>query len=380
MPEMPAAADPRGPGELGFVFAGGGTGGHLYPAIAIADEIRKLRPEARIVFIGTRGRIEERVVPASGYPLKTIWISGFRRAFSFGTVLFPVKLVVALVQSFLLLRRIRPRVVVGTGGYVCGPVLYVASLLGIPTLIQEQNSYPGVTTRLLAPRVKEVHITFESTRQHLRRAEGVILSGNPTRSSLGSVSREEAARFFGIDGKNLTLLVFGGSQGSVAVNSGFLSSVAGVLADGVQVLWQTGERDFSRIASAPEVQAAVARRMVWVAPYIEKMEMAYAACDLVLCRAGATALAELTRIGLPSVLVPLPTAAADHQTVNAQTMVKVGGAVMVREQDMKEYLLPTLHELLAQPAKLQSMGQSAASIGMPDAAIRLAAAVLALAE
>jgi UDP-N-acetylglucosamine--N-acetylmuramyl-(pentapeptide) pyrophosphoryl-undecaprenol N-acetylglucosamine transferase len=374
---MATATHPGERRELRVVFAGGGTGGHLYPALAIADEIRKLRRDAAIVFIGTRGRIEERVVPASGYTLETIWISGFRRTLSVGTLIFPIKLVVSLVQSLLLLRRIQPQVVVGTGGYVCGPVLYCATLLGIPTLIQEQNSYPGITTRLLAPRVDEVHITFESTRKYLRRRDGIVLSGNPTRSSLGTVSRGEALRFFGLTSAQKTLLVFGGSQGSVAVNSGFLHALSGVLADGAQVIWQTGERDIERITSSPGVAEAISKGTLWMGAYIDQMAMAYAASDLVLCRAGATTLAELTRVGIGSVLVPLPTAAADHQTGNAQAMVDAGAAVMVREAEMNDRLFPVLHQLLSDAETLTAMAQKAARMGMPDAAARLARAVLA---
>lgn len=380
MREMSAAAQPGVQEKLRVVFAGGGTGGHLYPALTIADEIRKQRPETTIVFVGTRGRIEERVVPRSGYPLETIWISGFRRAVSFELVLFPVRLVVSLVQSLLLLRRIRPQVVVGTGGYVCGPVLYAASLLGIPTLIQEQNSYPGVTTRLLAPRVDEVHITFASTRKYLRRKENVFLSGTPTRSSLGGVSRGAGAQAFGIDAAGKTLLVFGGSQGSVAINNGFLNALPGILADGVQVIWQTGEKDFGRIRYAGAVERAVELHLVWVGAYIEQMEKAYAVSDLVLCRAGATTLAELTRIGVASVLIPLPTAAADHQTENARTMVEAGAAVMVTEEEMNEKLSPILHKLLTKPETLRLMAHKAAGIGMPDATAHLARAILALAQ
>lgn len=205
-------------GALRLVFAGGGTGGHLFPAIAVADEIKERHPDAAILFVGTKGRIEATVVPARGYEFVTIWISGFRRRLSAATFLFPLKVIVSMVQSIRLLRRRRPELVIGTGGYVCGPVVCAAQLLGIPTLIQEQNSYPGVTTRMLAPRATEVHLTFEESRRYLKRQSNVLITGNPTREIIGTVRREAGASAFGIDGTKRTVLVFGGSLGASSIN------------------------------------------------------------------------------------------------------------------------------------------------------------------
>ena len=365
---------------LRIVIAGGGTGGHVYPGLAIADELRRMEPDATIVFVGSRGHIEERIVPASGYVLRTIWISGFRRALTLATLLFPVKLAVALVQSFVLLRTVRPNIAVGTGGYVCGPVLYAATVLGIPTLIQEQNSYPGVTTRILAPQVDQVHITFDSTRRFLKRADNVRLSGNPTRSSLGAASRTEAAGFFGIDPLRKTLLVFGGSQGAVGINSAVLIALPGILATGAQMIWQTGERDYERITGNAEVRDATGRGVLRIHRYLEKMGEAYAASDLVLCRAGATTLAELTCVGKPSVLIPLPTAAANHQTANARSMEEAGASVMVPESEAENRLLTVLTMLLNDPVRRHEMGEKAQKLGRPDAAHVLASAVIELAN
>jgi UDP-N-acetylglucosamine--N-acetylmuramyl-(pentapeptide) pyrophosphoryl-undecaprenol N-acetylglucosamine transferase len=373
------SASAAGGDSIRIVIAGGGTGGHLYPGLAIADEVRSLRPDAVIVFVGTRGHIEERVVPASGYPFETISISGIRRAVSVALVLFPFKLGVALVQSWFLLRRLRPDVVVGTGGYVCGPVVFVASLLGIRTLIQEQNSYPGVTTRLLARRADEVHITFEETRKFLKRHDRVFVSGNPTRRSLESCSRQEATKIFAIDGNKKTLCVVGGSQGSVAINNAVLGILGDLLNAGIQVLWQTGKRDYARISSLNEIRDAVAIGSVRVHPYIDQMGQAYAACDLVLARAGATTLAEVTRLGKPSVLVPLPTAAADHQTENARSMEAANAAVMVPERETGQHLLAVLKDLFGHPDRLQVLAEGARRLGKPDAASTLANAVLRLA-
>ncbi len=369
-----------GQGPLRVIFAGGGTGGHLYPALAIAGEIRRMRPGAEIEFVGTRGRIEERVVPASGYRITMIWISGFRRGLHISALLFPLKVVVALLQSITLLRRVRPQVVVGTGGYVSGPVLYAATLLRIPTIVQEQNSVPGVTTRLLASRVDEVHIAFKDARRYLKRKDNVRCTGNPTRSEMDGIPRERGASGFGLDASLPTLLVIGGSQGSVGVNSALLQALKPVVAAGAQILWQTGDRDFDRISADPRVRDVLPGGRLHLVKFIERMGDAFAASDLVLCRAGAMTLAELTRIGKPSVLIPLPSAAADHQTGNARSMEEAGAAVMVPEREAGEMLGSLIPDLLRDRNRLLAMADRARSLGKADAGRELAAAVIARAE
>jgi UDP-N-acetylglucosamine--N-acetylmuramyl-(pentapeptide) pyrophosphoryl-undecaprenol N-acetylglucosamine transferase len=366
-------------GKRSFLFAGGGTGGHLYPAVAIADELRSLCPDATVVFAGTKGKIEERVVPRRGYRFVPIWISGFRRRFALETLLFPFKVVVATVQSLILIRKLRPSAVVGTGGYVCGPPVFAASLLGVPTLIQEQNSYPGVTTRLLARRASEVHVTFEATRRYLKRQDNVKVSGNPVRSSVGTVSRVEGAEFFRLDPARTTLLVFGGSLGATSLNNAMLRVLPELAARTVQVIWQTGERDHTRAREFVLTSGDRVEALTRVHRFIERMENAFAACDLVLCRAGASTIAELTLAGLPSVLVPYPFAAADHQTENARAMAEAGAAVMCKDSEVETRLLPVVLELLADPARRQMMGTRAKKLARPEAARTLAQAVLGLA-
>ena len=360
---------------LSVLFAGGGTGGHLFPAVAVADEIRRRDPAAVITFVGTRGKIEARVVPALGYGFHTIWISGFRRRLEAATFLFPVKVIVSMVQSLLLLKQIAPQVVVGTGGYVCGPVVFAASLLGIPTLIHEQNSSPGVTTRLLAGRATEVHLTFEDTRRHLARKHGIVVSGNPTRASIGAVPRAAGADAFGLDPGRTTLLVFGGSLGAHSINVAMSSLLPRLPAD-IQVLWQTGEEDFAWIEGEHPRSSG---RGVVIRRFIDRMEHAYAAADLVVCRSGATTLAELTRAGIASVLVPYPHAAGDHQTANARAMVDAGAAVMIEDAGLPEALLPALQRLLADREARAHMAGRARALGRPDAGPAIASAVLNLA-
>jgi UDP-N-acetylglucosamine--N-acetylmuramyl-(pentapeptide) pyrophosphoryl-undecaprenol N-acetylglucosamine transferase len=270
-------------------------------------------------------------------------------------------------------------VVVGTGGYVAGPVVFVASLLGIPTLIQEQNSYPGVTTRLLARRVNEVHVTFEGCVRYLGTVRHLEVSGNPTRTAVGSVNRIEGAKYFGFDPARRTLLVFGGSLGAKSINDAMLSGLREIIAGDVQVIWQTGESDFERVAAAVARMHERERTGIRVSAFIEHMEYAYGACDVAVCRAGATTVAELTRAGVPSVLVPYPYAAADHQTGNAKAMVEGGASVLVPDVELSTRLSGTLKELMGNPDRLAKMSDRARMLGKPKAAAELAEAVLKLA-
>ena len=359
-----------------IMLAGGGTGGHLYPAIAIADAVRSIDKDAAVLFIGTKGRIEERVVPERGYDLALIWISGVRRSFSFATALVPLKVVTALVQSFMHIRRFKPDVVIGTGGYVSGPPVYVATLLGIPTVLQEQNSYPGVTTRLLAARVQQVHVMFERTKRFLKRQDNILMSGNPVRKTIGSVTRADAAARLGLDPAKQTLLVTGGSQGAASMNAAVLDVMPALAEADMQVLWLTGPRDAEHIKAA--VAAMPSAPEGTILPYLERMEDAFAVADLMVSRAGASTLAEIACAGVPSVLVPLPTAAGDHQTENARAMVEAGAAVLCTDATARTALRPLVMELFSDAARRTRMGAAARSIAKPDASMTIARAVLGL--
>lgn len=328
------------------------------------------------MFAGTSGKIEASVVPARGYPFATIWISGFRRKFSLQTLTFPFKLLVALWQSFFLIRKFVPDAVIGTGGYVSGPVVYVAQLLGVPTLVQEQNSVPGVTTRLLAAGAKEVHLTFESSRRYLKRVENTMVSGNPTREAIGSLARTDAAAFFGLEPATPTVLVFGGSQGAASINSAMLDIAPRLAAAGTQILWQTGEEDF------PRVQASIRGNngRIHLHPFIDRMEAAYAACDLAVCRSGAGTLAELARAGVPAILVPYPRAAADHQTENAKALVAAGAAVLLPDSQLAGQLEKTIQQLLKDAPRREGMVRAVRRTGNPEATRLLADAVMRLAQ
>jgi UDP-N-acetylglucosamine--N-acetylmuramyl-(pentapeptide) pyrophosphoryl-undecaprenol N-acetylglucosamine transferase len=357
---------------LTLVFAGGGTGGHVYPGIAIAGEIRRRFPEARISFVGTSEKIEARVVPEEGFEFASIWISGFRRRLSPETLLLPVKLIVALVQSVVILLRKKPHAVVGTGGYVCGPVVFAAQWMKIPTLIQEQNGEPGETTRLLAPHATEVHVTFASTVEKLRRKDNVRVSGTPVREAIGSIKRSDGAAHFGLDPGARTVFVFGGSLGAASINRAMIPAIPEFARKKVQMIWQTGEQEFDAVNRA----AVGFEKTVVVKKFVEHMEMAYAASDLAVCRSGASSLAEMTCAGLPSVLVPYPHAAADHQTFNAEAMSKAGASVMLRDSQAQSALAATVLGLIDDAGRLQTMAQHARALGKTDATRALADAVL----
>ncbi|MCX6122291.1 MAG: undecaprenyldiphospho-muramoylpentapeptide beta-N-acetylglucosaminyltransferase [Ignavibacteriales bacterium] len=360
--------------RLKILIAAGGTGGHVFPAIAIADEIKKLRTHAEIIFIGTKEKIESRVVPQRGYPLEFIWISGFHRSVRMDNFLFPIKVVVSLVQSFFLMKRFQPDIVIGTGGYVCGPVLYAASLLGIPTVVHESNSYPGITTRMLSTRATRIFTAFDATARWLKRKDNIELAGTPTRDVLGTVSREDGIRFFNLDPLKKTMFVFGGSLGATSINQAVKLLVNDVADFNIQLIWQTGSTD------ATLAKEMAARKNCWVNTFIDKMEYAYAAADVVVCRAGATTLAELTRLGKASVLIPYPHAAADHQTFNAQTLVDAGAAVMIADRDVKMKLKDVLNSIMNDDKKRLQMNEASRAIGKPNAGREIAQRILELAK
>jgi len=360
---------------LKILFAGGGTGGHLYPALAIAEEIRKLSPQTEFLFVGTKNKIEARVVPQRGFRFETIWISGFSRRLRFENLFFPVKVFVSLIQSFLLLREFKPNIVVGTGGYVSGPVLFSASLMKIPTAVHESNSYPGVTTRLLAARASIVFIAFEETLLWLARKDNARLVGTPTRDELAGATRAEAAAFFGLEEKKRTVFAFGGSLGAVSINDAIARGLDELLGSGVQLIWQTGATDFSRIQSQVGLRPGL-----WFGAYIDRMDLAYAIADVVVSRAGAMTIAEVTRLGKPTIFIPLPHAAEDHQTKNAKSLVEAGAAVMIQDGQARSSLHGELQRLLADDAHRASLSKACKKFGKPDAGRVIAETILQLSQ
>ncbi len=357
-----------------ILFAGGGTGGHVYPAIAIADAIRARVPEAVVAFAGTRERMEWQAVPKAGYPIYPVTVVGFQRRLTPGNLAFPFKGLKGFFQSLRLVAAFDADVVVGTGGFVAGPVLLAAGLRGRPVVLQEQNAYPGVTNRLLARCARQVHLAFPEARQHFPE-DKCHLSGNPTRPELRTAGRAEARRFFDLPATAPVLFVFGGSLGSLALNSALEKHLPALLAaDDVHVIWQTGDRYYdrlkARVADHPRLR---------LLRYVDRMDLAYAAADLALCRAGAITCSELMVTGTPAVLVPSPNVAEDHQTKNARSMAGTGAALVLPEARLDEALVPEVTGLLRDAARRQAMADAAHRQARPDAADRIARAILTLA-
>jgi UDP-N-acetylglucosamine--N-acetylmuramyl-(pentapeptide) pyrophosphoryl-undecaprenol N-acetylglucosamine transferase len=363
--------------KIKMVISGGGTGGHIYPGIAIANELKKIVPDVEITFVGVKNRIEAKVVPREGYPLKTIHVQYFSRKIGIKTITFFFSLKIGFIQSFLFLLRYKPDVVIGTGGFVSGPVVYAACLLRIPTLIQEQNSYPGITTRLLAPRVKRIHLAFEEAIKYLHKVKDrskFRITGNPVRMSGNKSERSIALENFNLKKNQKTLFLFGGSQGAAALNEALLNTLP-LLRTDIQVIWQTGEPDYLELKSVVEKL----KHKIYIQPFIYNMADAYCAADLAFCRAGAITIAELMQMAVPSILVPYPNAAEGHQEKNARVLVKANAAEMILQQDLHPTVLKaTIERLMYDKEKLSGIKKNCEKFYFENAAKEIAKSILEL--
>lgn len=347
------------------LISGGGTGGHVYPAIALANAIKDKDPSVEILFVGAQGKLEMKKVPAAGYFIKGLWISGFQRKLSFRNLLFPFKLASSLYRGRKIIMDYKPDVVVGVGGYASGPILQVASMMKIPTLIQEQNSYPGITNKILAKKVNKICVAYDGMEQFFP-SEKIIFTGNPVRRDLYDIqiNREEAKASFGIDNDHKTVLIFGGSLGARRINE----SVEGAFDmikrhSEINYIWQVGKMYFDEYSCG--VVAALPN--ITVLPFIERMDYAYAAADAVVCRAGALTISEIALINKPAVLIPSPHVAEDHQTKNAMALVNNDAALMVPNAEAKEKMIPTILELLSDEKLQQYLVCNLKKMGRPNA-------------
>ncbi|HCY76923.1 MAG TPA: undecaprenyldiphospho-muramoylpentapeptide beta-N-acetylglucosaminyltransferase [Ignavibacteriales bacterium] len=344
-----------------FLFAGGGTGGHLYPAIAVADEIKRLKPESEIIFVGTKSKIEGRVIPKLGYGFKSIWIKGFARKFNLENLIFPIKLIVSAFQSLFISFRFKPRVAIGSGGYVAGPAIWGASVMGAKIILMESNSYPGVTTRLLERFADEVHVSFEDSKKYLHKIDKIKLTGNPVRKELGTTTKSEAKKYFGLDENKITILVLGGSLGAASINSVVAECVVELEKKSIQFIWQTGKNYYHSYKN-------INLDSVKILDFIEDMNKAYSACDLLVARAGATTIAELSVLGIPSILIPSPHVAENHQYYNAKSLADNNAAVMIKDSDLKIVLKNKIIELVEDQELLKNLSENAKRFSKPDAA------------
>lgn len=360
------------------LIAGGGTGGHVFPGIAVAEELRAHHPGVEVLFIGGRRGIEATAVPEAGFRLRTLLTAGFPRRRWWRWPWAALVNVAGLLQAFLILLSERPRVVLGTGGYVSGPVSFAARALGIPLLLQEQNSIPGLTNRLLSRIANEVHLSFLEARSHFPRRDHLKVTGNPVRSFILSGDREPALRDFKLSLGKPTLFVFGGSLGAKRITVAAVDALRRLKGRvDVQCILQTGREEFEAVRDTVAAEQLPAT----VLPFVKKMHLAYAAADLVVCRAGAMTLAEIAVCGRPSILVPYPYAAHDHQRVNAQNLADRGAAVVIEDAELDgERLAREVAHLLADRTLLSRMSANARLFARPDAAARLARSLVSWAE
>lgn len=362
-----------------ILMAGGGTGGHVYPAIAIARAIEKIYPNSMIRFAGTKNRIEWKAVPAAGYQITPVAARGLQRGQPLKNLGIPFVVAKGLLQSWRAIQEFEPHVLVGTGGYVSAPVLWAGGVAKVPYILQEQNAFPGKTNRALSERALRIHIAFPEAAERLP-AHKCELSGNPVRPELVSATREAGLRMLGISARMKVLLVFGGSGGSAALNQAMANAVGAILEDpGVHVVWQTGPRYFDEVQSKVQSKMPTHDRLTLLA-YIDRMPSAYAAADLVLCRSGAITCSELEVSGTPAILVPSPNVAEDHQTWNARSLVADGAAVLLPEKELESKILGEVQRLLADADARAKMRTALLARARPDAADTIARDVIAIAR
>ncbi len=346
------------------IISGGGTGGHIFPAIAIANALKnRLGEKAEILFIGAEGRMEMEKVPGAGYKIIGLPIAGLQRKLDIKNFILPFKVMNSLWKAFRIVKSFKPNVVVGVGGYASGPVLFAASLQRIPTLIQEGNSFAGITNKILGIRANKICVAYEGMNQFFNEKK-IALTGNPVRKDLTkqSISKEEALNFFQLQPNEKTILVIGGSLGARTINESIAQNISAFSSNKIQLIWQTGKTYFSK---AKEV--AIVNQYVKVFDFINRMDMAYAAADVVISRAGALSISELCVLGKATVLVPSPNVAEDHQTKNAMALVNKNAAVLVKDLEAKEKLVATTISVLNDESKLTDLKKNILQLAMPNA-------------
>ncbi len=359
------------------IISGGGTGGHIFPAISIADALKRLNPDVEILFVGALGKMEMERVPAAGYNIVGLPVAGFQRRLTLKNITFFFKLASSIIKAKRVLKQFKPDVVVGVGGYASGPVLRAASSKGIPTLLQEQNGFPGITNRLLAKKASAICVAYPGMERFFE-ASKIEFTGNPVRHALmNAIDKEEAYRHFELNHGMKTLLVVGGSLGARSINEGMLNKLEMLTDKNVQVIWQTGKNYFNDISQSPKV---LENKNVKIMPFVQRMDLAYGIADVVISRAGAGTISELALLGKAVVLVPSPNVSEDHQTKNAMALVDRNAAVLVKDADSKEQLLPEALSVLENQSMLKELQQNIKEFARPGADEDIARRVLQLAN
>ncbi len=352
--------------NLKFIISGGGTGGHIYPAIAIANELKIRFPQSEFLFVGAKGKMEMQKVPQAGYKIEGLWIAGLQRKLTADNVLFPVKLLSSLLKARTIISKFKPDVVIGTGGFASGPLLQVAGIAGIPTVIQEQNSYPGITNKILGKRANVICVAYENLQRFFDKNK-LVLTGNPVRQDLLKVreNREEAQKFYNLDPTKKTVVVLGGSLGARRINQLIASEAVNFAAYDLQVIWQCGKLywdEYSQYNESENMQ---------VVAFVERMDLLYAAADIIISRAGASSVSELALAGKPTIFIPSPNVAEDHQTKNAMAIVEKEGAILIKESELETQFSKVFANLLEDRNLQIKISENFRKLATPDATLRI---------
>ncbi|WP_299006075.1 undecaprenyldiphospho-muramoylpentapeptide beta-N-acetylglucosaminyltransferase [uncultured Tenacibaculum sp.] len=347
--------------SINIIISGGGTGGHIYPAIAIANEIKVRYPEANILFVGAKDKMEMEKVPQAGYEIEGLWISGIQRKLTLTNLMFPIKLLSSLWKAHRIIRRFKPDVAIGTGGFASGPTLMAANQRGIPTLIQEQNSYPGITNKFLGKNAQKICVAYDDLERFFPE-DKIIKTGNPVRQDLLFIHTkvEEGKEFFELDTSKKTLLVLGGSLGARKINQLIEANLDFFKKQNIQLIWQCGKLYFEEYKKYNEVEN------VQVHQFLNRMDLAYAAADFIVSRAGASSVSELCIVGKPTIFIPSPNVAEDHQTKNAKSIAKEHGAIVVKENELETFPV-VLETLLKDKGKQESLSENINELALPNA-------------
>ncbi|MBC7643316.1 MAG: undecaprenyldiphospho-muramoylpentapeptide beta-N-acetylglucosaminyltransferase [Flavobacterium sp.] len=354
-----------------FILSGGGTGGHIYPAIAIANELKSRFPDAKFLFVGANNKMEMQKIPQSGYEIIGLWIAGLQRKLTLQNALFPVKLLSSLLKSRTIIRNFKPDVVIGTGGFASGPLLQMANSMKIPTVIQEQNSYPGITNKFLSKKADKICVAYENLEKFFP-FNKMILTGNPVRQDLldSNNKRAEAIKYFNLDDTKKTLLILGGSLGARRINQLIEKELGFLESKNIQIIWQCGKlyfEDYKKFNTNSEKTTTYNPKITTVLAFIDRMDLVYAASDFVISRAGASSVSELCIIGKPVIFIPSPNVAEDHQTKNAQSIVNKNGALMIKESELDKEFQPLFSELLNNENWQNKLSRNINLLALPNA-------------
>ncbi|MBP7496963.1 MAG: undecaprenyldiphospho-muramoylpentapeptide beta-N-acetylglucosaminyltransferase [Bacteroidales bacterium] len=366
--------------KIKVIISGGGSGGHLFPAIAIAKALQKLVLDIEILFVGAKGKIEMELVPKNGFNIEGLWISGLQRKKLYKNLLFPFKLISSLLKARKIIKKFKPDIVIGTGGFASGPLINVATMMKIPALIQEQNSFPGITNRLLAPKVQIICVAYDNMDKYFPSSK-IRFTGNPVRKEITelNINKDEALKHFGLDNDKKTVLVIGGSLGAKTINESIMLSLELFDKNNLQLIWQTGKYYYDTAAAAIKtLQNKGCKTQIYVSAFINEMDYAYAASDLIVSRAGAIAISELCIVGKPIILVPSPNVAEDHQTKNALKLYTMNAAMMIKDQEAKNKLGAKIITLLNNKPKIEELTSNIKKLAKKKAADKIADEALKL--